>query len=586
MPADEKKAFFATTIIMTNPDDRSLNHSEQLRIVYQALPLSLSGSALAGVVLVSALWQVIPRQALLIWLMLFGLVILYRSVIYLGFQRSQHKQAPHWAGLFNGGVFLAGCAWGGVSLWLFPHDSVHYQIFIVFSISGVIAAAAVSLSAQWRTFLLFMVPALLPLVARLSLIPSGINLAVSIGTLIFMTFMVINARHGYRNIRQNIFLRQGSLENKRAMLASKFELEESRQMLRWVLDTIPVSVFWKDTRGVYLGCNQMFATGVGLARPHEVIGKTDAQLPKTRRIVMGQCDEKTVIESNTPLLHQQQSIVPAEGKIRWLDCSIVPLTDVYGRVIGVLGASQDITEQKRMDEIKNEFISTVSHELRTPLTSIRGAIGLLLGIGPDKDSQQYADLLSIAHNNTERLLILIDDLLNIQKIESGDMDFNLEPVRLSPFLQQVVQDNLTLAGQYAVHFVIEQADADAVVKADPQRLTQVITNLLSNAAKFSRAGQTVELGITSDEHSSYIYVQDHGVGIPSAFYARLFDRFTQWDASNTRQAGGTGLGLSIVKSIVERHGGRLRFESQEGVGTRFDIELPLMAQAETAETAC
>ncbi len=217
----------------------------------------------------------------------------------------------------------------------------------------------------------------------------------------------------------------------------------------------------------------------------------------------------------------------------------------------------------------------MSHELRTPLTSIRGAIGLMNSHEIATDTRLCTELLSIAHNNTERLLMLIDDLLSLQKMESGHMDFNYEELNLSELLQQVIHDNGSLAEHYDVRFVLEQDAQHARVRGDSQRLTQVIVNLLSNAAKFSHAGQQVEIGLSCDEAYCQFYVQDHGVGIPRAFHARLFDRFTQWDASNTRQAGGTGLGLNIVKSIVDRHKGEISFQSREDEGTRFEVKLPV-----------
>lgn len=559
---------------MTDKNNNNVNFSEQLTLVYAALPLSLTGSLLAASVYVAVMWQVIPPSHLLTWQAAFSLIILYRFIIYFYFQRSLDKLSPHWVSLFNVGVILAACAWGAVSLWLFPANSLSHQVFIAFMITGVVAAAAVSLSPLWNSFLLFMVPTLLPFVHKLLLSPSEINVAITIGTAIFTTFMIINARKSFLNIRQNIALHQQNTDNEKAILASRHELEQSRHMLSWVLDTIPVSVYWKDTQGRYLGCNQVFANESGLAA-QAIIGKTDAQLTAARYKPDLQDAEVSVITSGVPSLHQELFLLQAEGKIRWFDYSLVPLTDLNGQVIGVLGTSHDITGHKRIEEIKNEFISTVSHELRTPLTSIRGAIGLLRGIHTRQNDKQVEELMTIAHNNTERLLLLIDDLLNIQKIESGYMDFQFEPVRLMQLIQQILKDNLSLAKQYGVSFTLEKVEKELIVRADPQRLTQVITNLLSNAAKFSHVGQKIEIGICRDRHNSLIYVQDYGVGIPAAFHDKLFDRFTQWDASNTRKVGGTGLGLNIVKSIVERHGGSISFESQEGVGTRFEITLPL-----------
>lgn len=239
------------------------------------------------------------------------------------------------------------------------------------------------------------------------------------------------------------------------------------------------------------------------------------------------------------------------------------------------GLVRDITERKQMEKMKNEFISTVSHELRTPLTSIRGSLGLLSGGAVGELPKQATEMLKIASNNTERLLLLINDILDIQKIESGQIAFKFQRLDLMPFLQQSLADNAFYAEQYGVKFVIAQELSDARVYADKDRLMQVMANLLSNAAKFSPENETVEVSIARHHNALVrISVTDHGSGIPEEFQPKLFDRFTQSDSSDTRQKGGTGLGLSITKTIVEKHGGDIGFVSREGIGSTFFIELP------------
>ncbi|MDH5387577.1 MAG: response regulator [Gammaproteobacteria bacterium] len=239
------------------------------------------------------------------------------------------------------------------------------------------------------------------------------------------------------------------------------------------------------------------------------------------------------------------------------------------------GLVRDITERKQMEKMKNEFISTVSHELRTPLTSIRGSLGLLSGGAVGELPVQATEMLKIASNNTERLLLLINDILDIQKIESGQIAFKFQSLNVMPFIEQALADNATYAEQYGVKFVIAQELADARIYADKDRMMQVMANLLSNAAKFSPENETVEVSIAHHHGASVrISVTDHGSGIPEEFQSKLFDRFTQSDSSDTRQKGGTGLGLSITKTIVEKHGGHINFVSREGIGSTFFIELP------------
>lgn len=240
------------------------------------------------------------------------------------------------------------------------------------------------------------------------------------------------------------------------------------------------------------------------------------------------------------------------------------------------GIVRDITERKKIDRMKNEFISTVSHELRTPLTSIRGSIGLLLGGAVGNLSGQVTELLTIAGNNTERLLLLINDILDIQKIESGNMSFRYEYLDVMPFVKRAIIDNQGYATQHNVTFRIASDIGEGKILADPDRLMQVINNLLSNAAKFSPANDTVDIAVARHHDAIRISVTDYGPGIPEDFQPKLFDKFTQSDSTDSRKRGGTGLGLNIAKIITEKHGGRIGFVTQKNIGTTMFIELPEM----------
>jgi PAS domain S-box-containing protein len=239
------------------------------------------------------------------------------------------------------------------------------------------------------------------------------------------------------------------------------------------------------------------------------------------------------------------------------------------------GIIRDITERRRVEKMKNEFISTVSHELRTPLTSIRGSLGLISGGAVGELPEQAGNMLEIASNNTERLLLLINDILDIQKIESGQMAFNFQHVELMPLIKKALADNTGYAEQHGVSFEVSQS-LDARIFADPDRLNQVMSNLLSNAAKFSPEGEKIEVSVAHHQDRVRISVSDHGPGIPETFHAKLFDKFTQSDSSDSRQKGGTGLGLNITKAIVEKHGGHISFVTKEGIGTTFFVDLPAL----------
>ena len=249
------------------------------------------------------------------------------------------------------------------------------------------------------------------------------------------------------------------------------------------------------------------------------------------------------------------------------------------------GIISDITERQQVDRIKSEFISTVSHELRTPLTSILGSLGLVTGGAAGTLPPQAKGLVEIAHKNSERLVRLINDILDVEKIESGKMDFQLKPVRLMPVVAAAIESNRAYAERFGVSLQLESGLPEAVVEADADRLTQVLTNLLSNAAKFSPKGQAVSVSVVRKGLLVRVSVADRGPGIPEEFRRNIFNKFAQADASDSRQKGGTGLGLSISKAIIERMGGKLGFETALNAGSTFYFDLPEVHRKPTGDTS-
>ena len=241
---------------------------------------------------------------------------------------------------------------------------------------------------------------------------------------------------------------------------------------------------------------------------------------------------------------------------------------------GLLRALRYAHERKRLDWLKDEFVSSVSHELRTPLTSISGSLGLLMGNAAGSLPEPALRLLQIAHANSQRLVRLVNDILDIEKMESGRVVFNFRRVDLKSLVEEVVEANRGFADGNGVRIRLESAHAAGDVRTDSDRLSQVVTNLLSNAIKFSPPDQEVVVTIEKEAGVVRMSVRDHGPGIPAEFEPHVFERFAQADASNARQKGGTGLGLSIVKQIVDRLGGNVGFAGAPGGGTIFHVELP------------
>ncbi|OOE99291.1 histidine kinase [Salinivibrio sp. MA351] len=263
---------------------------------------------------------------------------------------------------------------------------------------------------------------------------------------------------------------------------------------------------------------------------------------------------------------------------------MLTVTAIYNdsqEITGFLGIAQNITERKRHEQMKNEFISTVSHELRTPLTSVSGALSLVLGgrLGEIPDKAQK--ILNTAHRNSERLALLINDLLDIEKIAAGQLYFDMQVQSIDPILEQCLEENKAYGAERHIDIVLNSETANAEVRVDKQRLKQVLANLLSNAIKFSPDGATVTIDTVVDEQHVTVSVTDQGCGIAADFYPKIFQKFAQADSTDTRQKGGTGLGLAITRELVEKMNGKIGFESSPGKGTRFYFQLPLHETVKT-----
>ena len=246
--------------------------------------------------------------------------------------------------------------------------------------------------------------------------------------------------------------------------------------------------------------------------------------------------------------------------------------DPQGRAVRLIGAMTDISERRAVDRMKDEFISTVSHELRTPLTSIRGALGLLssgrLGTLPEKGKR----LLEIASSNTDRLVRLINDILDIERIESGKVTLTKTRCDAEILARSAAEVVASLAERESISIVLDTQPVELM--ADSDRMVQVLTNLLANAVKFSPSGSSVRLSVRAEGPDVVFAVADKGRGIPPDKVDTIFERFQQVDASDSRDKGGSGLGLAICRSIVRQHGGTIRVESTPGSGSTFVVSVP------------
>lgn len=236
---------------------------------------------------------------------------------------------------------------------------------------------------------------------------------------------------------------------------------------------------------------------------------------------------------------------------------------------------RDLTERRHMERMKDEFLATVSHELRTPLTSVLGALGLLASGAAGALPKAALPLAEVAKRNGERLSRLIDDILDLTKLEARQLLLQLRPMRLTQLLTESIAANQGYAERASVKLQLENSAADPLVRVDPDRFLQIMANLLSNAIKHSRAGDTVQVSTECLAGRLRIRVRDQGPGIDPKFRARMFEKFSQADSSDRRAQGGTGLGLYITRVLAERMGARVSVDSVPGAGAVFIVEFPI-----------
>ncbi|MDN5926215.1 MAG: response regulator [Hyphomicrobiales bacterium] len=358
------------------------------------------------------------------------------------------------------------------------------------------------------------------------------------------------------------------------------ELSATNMIYNAMVRELPDCLNIKDLDGRFVVANPATAALMCAGQAENLIGKTDFDFYPKELAEQFRQDELRTMASGETLRIDQPALFP-DGRQGWLSTLKAPFRDDSGQVAGIITYNRDVTEQKHSAELKNEFISTVSHELRTPLTSIRGSLGLIVGGIAGPLPPKATNLVKIAHANSERLVLLINDILDMEKIESGKMAFELKHMPIRLVLEQIVSASANYMAEKQVGIVLVDDAPRAEANIDPDRLHQAVTNLLSNAIKFSQEGGTIVVRAQyRDGKVLRISVIDQGKGIPEAFRNRIFGKFEQADASSTREKGGTGLGLSIAKSIVERLCGTISFESEEGNGTSFHIDLPEVGKRE------
>jgi PAS domain S-box-containing protein len=355
------------------------------------------------------------------------------------------------------------------------------------------------------------------------------------------------------------------------------QLRERETRMRTLFENVVDGIITTNEKGIIESFNRAAENMFGYAAD-EVIGSNVGILtPATHRVRHDKYIKDYIKGRESKIMGAGREVegVRKDGSSFPIDIAVTEMWVGGARLF--CSIMRDITERKKVERMKNEFVSTVSHELRTPLTSIRGALGLVGSGVAGELPDQAQPLVDIAAKNCDRLVRLINDILDLEKIEANKMEFIIQPLELMPLVSQTVESNRAYADEYGVNIIASEGMPGAVVQVDEDRFVQVLTNLLSNAAKFSPRGGTIRIATHAHNEGVRVSVSDEGPGIPEAFREQIFEKFSQADGSDTRQKGGSGLGLSITRTIVEKLGGHIEFETQEGKGTTFHVDLPLHA---------
>jgi PAS domain S-box-containing protein len=347
-------------------------------------------------------------------------------------------------------------------------------------------------------------------------------------------------------------------------LERRHEAEERRRIVETSLDVILVV----DRQGNVLRVSPSSAATLGYD-PDEMIGQNASKFvhPEDLDLIRGEMRHarhgRTTRDFAIRYVHKNGAVVTLSWSGVWSE------PEQRHFFIG-----RDVTKQKRIERMKDEFIATVSHELRTPVTTIAGPLGLLMNGAAGELTEKVKRLITMAHNNSTRLSLLVNDILDIERIESGKMPFSLRRVDAKRVVEQAIEANRNLEQKFGVSVQLRTDIAEAAVHSDAERLTQVVANLLSNAVKFSPKGEEVIVSIEIQDDHVRIAVRDRGPGVPDEYKTLIFNKFVQVEATNSRLKGGNGLGLSIVRETMIKLGGSVGHIPAPSGGSIFYVDVP------------
>ncbi len=586
---------------LTSPTDNQRDRSDRVRVLadqvetlYRQAPLGIAVTLVIGAVLAFELYSSAKIGELVVfWGMLTVFVCGARLGLVFAYKHAQNRDtAPDiWLRRFAIGALGSGVTWGFAGAVFFPGHTDEQQVFLAFVLAGMSAGGLPLFAAVWWVYALYAAGVMFPF--EVVLITFGSRLFTELSFMMPL-FFALNVAVAYR--MNQVFvsgyrlrvsygrLTEDYTELNQRLERQLIELEEVRRQveasgrkLELFAERSPIAVLELDAEGRIKDVNREAENLFGY--PASELVETGASI----KLLVLPANHAEFDEKWRELLSTRESMAglrisnPRRDGIELVcEWTVTPLVNPDGSIISIIAQGRDITQQLEADRLKQEFTSTLSHELRTPLTSIIGSLQLVnAGVVGDLNKDQ-AELTEVAERNGQRLLDLINDILDIEKIDSGKLSLYSEPMSLDTLVSESVKLNQGFADRYNVKLTATGLGSSITVNADHKRLLQVMTNLISNSAKFSPAGGSVEIGLRqANPRVVVITVSDRGTGIPEAFRNRIFGRFAQADSADTRAKGGTGLGLAICKRLIELMDGTIGFSDREGGGTTFWFELPI-----------
>ena len=581
---EESEQAPATTI------DANAVIAERVAHLYSQLPISIALTFVVGLLATYELWELELSRLVGIWWGFIVVVTAASAALYAAYRRADPgaANAKRWMRWLSVCVVATGVGWGLAAAVFFPLNSNEERVFLTLLLAGLTSVGIALFAASWPLFAGYAASIVVPFTYVLA--TSGTRLFAEIALVLPFFYMIMvgishrlhyvlasgyRLRQSYRRLTEEHHALNLRIEDQiQELLDAQREIQASGRKLALFSERAPIAVFEMDANGTILDMNPAAETVFGHAAS-ELVGRNLIRtlIPQGEHALDQDWWSEFAARRN-PEAGIRARCVRRDGLEIVCEFSLTPLVNEAQDIVSVIAQCRDITQQIEAERVKKEFTSTLSHELRTPLTSIIGSLQLInTGMFGTLD-QDAAELALVAERNAQRLLDLINDILDLERIDSGRLSLNAEDVALDELLQESVVLNRSYAERFGVRLQMSAEPPKVLVRADRRRLLQVMTNLISNAAKFSPEGGHVELSVSCTDARVQVSVEDRGPGIPQEFRSRIFGRFAQADSALTRKKGGTGLGLAICKRLIELMGGEIWYSDREGGGTSFHFKLP------------